>query len=293
MVKRPPAGTIPEAPGSYQFKDALGPRDLRRQGVEPPPAPVELLRRPPQHAPPHRADGGDGGVGRVDRGPQRGRGADARVQPHQAASTTVQRPPARRQELPVPRRSPSTTSGRGRWSCAAASARACATSGRTPTPTRSATRSTSCCKTFPIRTCSPSKFNQHHRLGRPCLLYHIEKCVGPCVGEIEEMPYDQLVEEMCDFLDGDTDEIVKRLETQHARRRPSELEFERAARLRDRLVARAAGRSPSNRWSPTATRTSTSSASPRTTSKPRSRCSTCAVAGWSGARDSSSTRSRT
>ena len=38
-------------------------------------------------------------------------------------------------------------------------------------------------RTFPIRTCSPQKFNQHHRLGRPCLLFHIEKCSGPCVGE--------------------------------------------------------------------------------------------------------------
>jgi len=39
-------------------------------------------------------------------------------------------------------------------------------------------------RSFPIRTCSPAKFNQHQRLGRPCLLYHIEKCSGPCVGEI-------------------------------------------------------------------------------------------------------------
>jgi excinuclease ABC subunit C len=91
-------------------------------------------------------------------------------------------------------------------------------------------------KTFPIRTCSPSKFNQHHRLGRPCLLYHIQKCTGPCVGEIEEMPYRQLVEELCDFLGGETDEIVKRLET-NMRAAASELEFEKAARLRDRLTA--------------------------------------------------------
>ena len=37
-------------------------------------------------------------------------------------------------------------------------------------------------RSFPIRTCSPSKYHQHHRLGRPCLLFHIEKCSGPCVG---------------------------------------------------------------------------------------------------------------
>jgi excinuclease ABC subunit C len=91
-------------------------------------------------------------------------------------------------------------------------------------------------RSFPIRTCSPAKFNQHQRLGRPCLLYHIEKCSGPCVGEIEEMPYRQLVEELCDFLDGDTEPIVKRLEAE-MRAAATDLEFERAARLRDRLTA--------------------------------------------------------
>ncbi|MEQ9164581.1 MAG: GIY-YIG nuclease family protein, partial [Ilumatobacter fluminis] len=40
-------------------------------------------------------------------------------------------------------------------------------------------------RSFPIRTCSPGKFKEHERLGRPCLLFHIEKCSGPCVDEIE------------------------------------------------------------------------------------------------------------
>jgi excinuclease ABC subunit C len=91
-------------------------------------------------------------------------------------------------------------------------------------------------RSFPIRTCSPSKFNEHHRLGRPCLLFHIEKCSGPCVGEIEEMPYRQLVTELCEFLDGDTDEIVKRLE-QSMHEAASALEYEKAARCRDRLIS--------------------------------------------------------
>jgi excinuclease ABC subunit C len=91
-------------------------------------------------------------------------------------------------------------------------------------------------RSFPIRTCSPGKFNEHQRLGRPCLLFHIEKCSGPCVGEIEMMPYRQLVQELCDFLDGDTDEIVKRLEQEMASA-AKELEYERAARVRDRLLA--------------------------------------------------------
>ena len=91
-------------------------------------------------------------------------------------------------------------------------------------------------RSFPIRTCSPAKFNQHERLGRPCLLFHIEKCSGPCVGEIDPAAYRQLVNELCEFLDGDTDDIVKRLEAEmHAS--ATALEFERAARLRDRLTA--------------------------------------------------------
>jgi excinuclease ABC subunit C len=91
-------------------------------------------------------------------------------------------------------------------------------------------------RSFPVRTCSQAKFNQHERLGRPCLLFHIEKCAGPCVGEIEEMPYRQLVTDLCEFLDGDTDEIVDRLEAD-MQAAATDLEFERAARLRDRLLA--------------------------------------------------------
>ena len=104
--------------------------------------------------------------------------------------------------------------------------------------------------------------------------------------------YRQLVNELCDFLDGDTDEIVKRLDAdmtscgQAARVRAS------GARFRDRLAA-VNERSRSSRWSPNATRTSTSSVSPRTSSKPRSRSSTCARVASSAARASSSTRSRT
>ena len=91
-------------------------------------------------------------------------------------------------------------------------------------------------RSFPIRTCSPGKFNEHHRLGRPCLLFHIEKCSAPCVGEIDEAQYRRLVQEMCDFLDGDTDDIVRRLE-QEMKAAASTLEYERAARLRDRLIS--------------------------------------------------------
>ena len=91
-------------------------------------------------------------------------------------------------------------------------------------------------RSFPIRTCSPGKYNEHHRLGRPCLLFHIEKCSGPCVGAIDKTGYDALVDELCQFLDGDTDEIVARLQRQ-MKNAAAELEYEKAARYRDRLAA--------------------------------------------------------
>ncbi|HVF74936.1 MAG TPA: excinuclease ABC subunit UvrC [Acidimicrobiales bacterium] len=90
-------------------------------------------------------------------------------------------------------------------------------------------------RTFPVRTCSDNKFGRHERQGRPCLLFHIEKCSGPCVGEVGREEYDRLVGELISFLDGDTAEVVQRLESS-MREAASELEFERAARLRDRLT---------------------------------------------------------
>ena len=91
-------------------------------------------------------------------------------------------------------------------------------------------------RTFPIRTCSDNKFSHHARLGRPCLLYHIEKCAGPCVGEVEREHYDEMVDDLLAFLGGDTDEVVKRLEDDMAQAAAA-LEFEQAARCRDRLAS--------------------------------------------------------
>ncbi len=89
-------------------------------------------------------------------------------------------------------------------------------------------------RTFPVRTCSQGKFNQHQRLGRPCLLFHIEKCSGPCVGEIQEDVYADHVKNLLSFLDGDTDDVVNLLE-EEMKIAAKDLEFEKAARLRDRL----------------------------------------------------------
>jgi excinuclease ABC subunit C len=91
-------------------------------------------------------------------------------------------------------------------------------------------------RTFPVRTCSPAKFRQHERLGRPCLLFHIEKCAGPCVKEVAADTYAGHVQGLVRFLGGDTEgirEALERLMTDAAKHE----RFEDAARLRDRIGA--------------------------------------------------------
>ncbi len=89
-------------------------------------------------------------------------------------------------------------------------------------------------RTFPVRTCSDNKLQRHAKLGRPCLLFHIEKCSGPCVGEITPEDYQQLVQDLVAFLDGDTDLVIEELEQRMAVAAEA-YEFEYAARLRDQL----------------------------------------------------------
>ena len=91
-------------------------------------------------------------------------------------------------------------------------------------------------RTFPVRTCSESKFSQHQRLGRPCLLFHIEKCSGPCVGAVDRESYRGHVDGMLRFLEGDSDEVESQLSTEMVEA-SSNQDYERAARLRDRLGA--------------------------------------------------------
>ena len=91
-------------------------------------------------------------------------------------------------------------------------------------------------RTFPVRTCAASKFKQHERLGRPCLLFHIEKCSGPCVGEVSAAEYKVHVDGLMKFLDGDNTEIVEAMEQQMIAASEA-TDYERAAKIRDRLTA--------------------------------------------------------
>jgi excinuclease ABC subunit C len=89
-------------------------------------------------------------------------------------------------------------------------------------------------RTFGVRTCSDSKFDRHVKLGKPCLLYHIERCSGPCIGAVERDDYDRLVEDLMSFFAGATDDVERRLRTE-MEKAAEELDFERAARRRDQL----------------------------------------------------------
>ena len=91
-------------------------------------------------------------------------------------------------------------------------------------------------RVFPARTCSAGVFKRHGQIGRPCLLGYIDKCSAPCVGRVTADEHRTIVEDFCDFLAGRTDLMMKRLEREMSAA-SEELEFERAARLRDDLGA--------------------------------------------------------
>jgi excinuclease ABC subunit C len=91
-------------------------------------------------------------------------------------------------------------------------------------------------RVFPARTCSAGVFKRHGQIGRPCLLGYIDKCSAPCVGTVSADEHRDIVEDFCDFLSGRTDRLVRDLERKMATA-SEELEFERAARLRDDIGA--------------------------------------------------------
>ena len=88
-------------------------------------------------------------------------------------------------------------------------------------------------RAFLLRTCTDSVFESRTR---PCLLYQIKRCSGPCTGEVTEAEYAELVTEAKDFLSGRSSAIKAQISG--AMQEASEaLDFERAAIYRDRLAA--------------------------------------------------------
>ncbi|MFV0259473.1 MAG: excinuclease ABC subunit UvrC [Acidimicrobiales bacterium] len=234
MVSRPPAGSIPDAPGSYQFKDAHGrviyvgkARSLRSRlsnyfqnpaGLHPRTAQmvataesvewiqvnndVEALMLEYNLIKEHRP--------RFNV-----RLVDDKSYPYLAVTTSDRWPRAR--VMRGAKRADVTYFG--------------------PYAHAYAIRETldQLLRTFPIRTCSDNKLDRHTKLGRPCLLFHIEKCSAPCVGNVTYEDYRLMVGELCAFLDGETQPVIDKLEAEMAAA-ADDLEFERAARIRDRLA---------------------------------------------------------
>jgi len=91
-------------------------------------------------------------------------------------------------------------------------------------------------RVFPMRSCSQGVFKRSAQIGRPCLLGYIGKCAAPCVGRVSPDEHRAIVDDFSAFMAGQTAQQIKRLERE-MRAASGEMEFERAARLRDDIGA--------------------------------------------------------
>ncbi|WP_396144498.1 excinuclease ABC subunit UvrC [Anaerospora sp.] len=83
---------------------------------------------------------------------------------------------------------------------------------------------------FPLRTCRQLDAQ------RPCLQYHIKRCLAPCAGKVEPAVYGEMIKAVCLFLEGRSDDVIKNLK-KRMEEAAENLEFELAAQLRDQLAA--------------------------------------------------------
>jgi excinuclease ABC subunit C len=88
-------------------------------------------------------------------------------------------------------------------------------------------------KIFPFRAC---KQKEPAVRSRPCLNYHINRCLGPCSGQVDRDKYRSMINEVCLFLEGRQEDLIKLLAVR-MEEAAAKLEFERAAQLRDQLQA--------------------------------------------------------
>lgn len=87
---------------------------------------------------------------------------------------------------------------------------------------------------FPLRTCKQQLSGQ--KAGRPCLNYHIKRCIGPCTGEVSREQYLEIVQAVDMLLSGRYDSLTKQL-AERMEIAAESLQFERAAELRDQINA--------------------------------------------------------
>ena len=90
-------------------------------------------------------------------------------------------------------------------------------------------------KIFMLPTCN-RKFPQDFRKARPCLNYHIKQCMAPCTGRVKLRDYKESLNQAIDFLKGGSSNSIKTL-TAQMEQAAENLEFERAAKIRDKINA--------------------------------------------------------
>ncbi|MGC7846416.1 excinuclease ABC subunit UvrC [Desulforudis sp. 1088] len=85
---------------------------------------------------------------------------------------------------------------------------------------------------FPFRSCTQARF----RNARPCLNYHIKRCLAPCAGLADPEQYAGIIRDVCLFLEGKHDELIRELNRKMSEA-AADLDFEKAAEYRDQLQA--------------------------------------------------------
>ena len=90
-------------------------------------------------------------------------------------------------------------------------------------------------KIFMLPTCN-RKFPQDFRKARPCLNYHIKQCMAPCTGRVKLSDYRESLDQALDFLKGGSSNSIRQL-TEQMEQAAENLEFERAAAIRDKIAA--------------------------------------------------------
>ncbi len=88
-------------------------------------------------------------------------------------------------------------------------------------------------KLFPFRSC---RKKEPERRERPCLNHHIQRCLGPCCGLVDREKYRAMIREVCLFLEGRQEDLVRQLAAR-MEEAAEKLDFEQAARLRDQIRA--------------------------------------------------------
>jgi len=90
-------------------------------------------------------------------------------------------------------------------------------------------------KIFPIRTCN-RVIKEGQAPDRPCLNYYIGQCWGPCLGNVKKSDYQNMINEVCRFLEGKQEDILAKLRKQ-MQEAADKLHFEKAGALRDKIQA--------------------------------------------------------